>query len=738
MKKYWIPFIAVIVISFTVLIWVGTKIYQQAPPIPDKVITEGGKIIFTREDIEAGQNVWQAMGGMETGSVWGHGSYVAPDWTADWLHREAVFVLNNWAQNQFGKNYQNLSVEQAGALKARLKNLYRKNTYDESSGSLLIDSTRALAVESNLKYYEDLFTQGRNAYAIRPNTLTDPAKLKELGAFFFWTSWAASTDRPDEEITYTSNWPHEELVGNKPTGDSIVWTGVSIILLLAGIGGMVWYYASRERQHPDSEAPSNDPLLGSVLTASQKSVIKYFWVVTGLLLLQILMGVITAHYGVEGNGFYGIPISKILPYTITRTWHLQLGIFWIATAWLAAGLYIGPAVSGVEPKGQKLGVNILFGALVVVVLGSMAGEWLSVMNILPSKDWFLFGHSGYEYIDLGRFFQAALLIGLLLWLFLMVRAIKPALKNNKDQKQILTLFLVSSIAIALFYAAALMYGKHTNLSIAEYWRWWVVHLWVEGFFEVFATVVIAFLFARLKLVSLKTAGQATVFASTIFLSGGIIGTLHHLYFSGTPTVVLALGSVFSALEVVPLIFVGFEAWENIRLSRTRDWVRKYKWPIYYFVAVAFWNTVGAGLFGFMINPPIALYYMQGLNTTPVHGHAALFGVYGMLGIGLMLFTLRASKPEITWSEKPLKYSFWGINFGLFAMVTFSLLPVGLMQTWASVQYGYWYARSAEFLQSSTMETLRWMRAFGDTIFAVGVVILVYFVFNISFKIYKQK
>ncbi len=738
MKKYWIPFIAVIVISFTVLIWVGTKIYQQAPPIPDKVISEGGKIIFTREDIEAGQNVWQAMGGMETGSVWGHGSYVAPDWTADWLHREAVFVLNNWAQNQFGKNYQNLSVEQAGALKSGLQSMYRKNTYDKSTRSILIDSVRALAVESNLQYYANLFTQGRNAYAIRPNTLCDPAKLKELGAFFFWTSWAASTDRPNEEITYTSNWPHEELVGNKPTGDSIVWTGVSIILLLAGIGGMVWYYASRERQHPDSEAPSNDPLLGSVLTASQKSVIKYFWVVTGLLLLQILMGVITAHYGVEGNGFYGIPISKILPYTITRTWHLQLGIFWIATAWLAAGLYIGPAVSGVEPKGQKLGVNILFGALVVVVLGSMAGEWLSVMNILPSKDWFLFGHSGYEYIDLGRFFQAALLIGLLLWLFLMVRAIKPALKNNKDQKQILTLFLVSSIAIALFYAAALMYGKHTNLSIAEYWRWWVVHLWVEGFFEVFATVVIAFLFARLKLVSLKTAGQATVFASTIFLSGGIIGTLHHLYFSGTPTVVLALGSVFSALEVVPLIFVGFEAWENIRLSRTRDWVRKYKWPIYYFVAVAFWNTVGAGLFGFMINPPIALYYMQGLNTTPVHGHAALFGVYGMLGIGLMLFTLRASKPEITWSEKPLKYSFWGINFGLFAMVTFSLLPVGLMQTWASVQYGYWYARSAEFLQSSTMETLRWMRAFGDTIFAVGVVILVYFVFNISFKIYKQK
>ncbi|MHB9039764.1 MAG: cbb3-type cytochrome c oxidase subunit I, partial [Melioribacteraceae bacterium] len=334
--------------------------------------------------------------------------------------------------------------------------------------------------------------------------------------------------------------------------------------------------------------------------------------------------------------------------------------------------------------------------------------------------------------------QAALFIGLLLWLVLMVRAIKPALKKKDDQKQILTLFLISSVAIALFYGAALMYGKHTNLAIAEYWRWWVVHLWVEGFFEVFATVVIAFLFARLKLISIKTTARATVLASTIFLSGGIIGTLHHLYFSGTPMIALTLGSVFSALEVVPLIFVGYEAWDNIRISKSKEWVLKYKWPIYYFVAVAFWNMLGAGLFGFMINPPIALYYMQGLNTTPVHGHAALFGVYGMLGIGLMLFTLRAIRPDIEWNEKPLKFSFWSINFGLFAMVTFSLLPVGLMQTWASVQYGYWYARSSEFLQTPLMDTLRWTRAFGDTIFAIGVIVLVYFIARLSIKFFSKE
>ncbi len=738
MRKYWIAFAAVIIVSFAVLSIIGVRIYQQKPPVPEKVITNSGVLVFTKSDIQDGQNIWQAMGGMESGSVWGHGSYVAPDWTADWLHRELVGVLNIWSNQRYGTSFDKLSPENKSSLKAELKSIYKTNTYNSQTGEVKIDDARFEAIKQNLEHYNDVFSNGRDAYAIPKNTLSDPEKLRKLNAFFFWGSWAASTNRPNESFTYTNNWPHEELIQNIPTPDTIVWTGVSIIMLLLGIGGMAWYYASNKGEVEHKDFPKEDPLLGAKITPSQKAVIKYFWIVSALFLLQIIMGVITAHYGVEGGAFYGIPLAEIIPYVITRTWHTQLGIFWIATAWLASGLYIAPAVSGVEPKGQKLGVNILFIALLVVVLGSMVGEWLSIKHLLPEQFWFYFGHSGYEYIDLGRFFQAALLVGLFLWLFLMWRAIRPALKKNDEQKPILTLFLISTIAIASFYAAALMYGKHTNLAIAEYWRWWVVHLWVEGFFEVFATVVIAFLFAKLNLVSIKTAGQATVLSATIFLSGGIIGTLHHLYFSGTPMVVLALGSVFSALEVVPLMFVGYEAWENIKLSRSTEWVTKYKWAIYFFVSVAFWNMLGAGLFGFMINPPIALYYMQGLNTTPVHGHAALFGVYGMLGIGLMLFSLRGIRPDIEWNEKPIKWSFWLINFGLFAMVTFSLLPVGLMQTWASVEHGYWYARSAEFLQTGTMQTLRWLRAFGDTIFAIGAVILVYFVFQLSFKFLKHK
>jgi nitric oxide reductase subunit B len=727
-RKLWIAFGLVVVSSFAVLVWMGVRIYQEAPPIPERVVTSTGQPLLGPDDISDGQNIWQSMGGMEVGSIWGHGSYVAPDWTADWLHREATFILDAWSGGRGA--YASLPADRQAELQSRLQALLRTNTYRD--GTITVDPIRAQAFSANLAHYSDVFANGRDEYAIPAGALTDPEKLRKLAAFFFWTSWAASTNRPGADMTYTSNWPHEPLVGNRPTADTVVWTGVSIILLLAGIGAMASYHASSRGHGVPADTPGYDPLLQSVATPSQRATVKYFWVVAALLLVQILLGVITAHYGVEGTAFYGIPLAEWLPYSVSRTWHVQLGIFWIATAWLATGLYIGPAVGGGEPPWQRFGVNVLFGALLVVVVGSLAGQWLSVKQILGSGlAWFYLGHSGYEYIDLGRLWQVALLIGLFLWLALMVRAIRPALRQRTEQRPLLILFLLSIVAIAAFYMAALGYGRRSNLATVEYWRWWVVHLWVEGFFEVFATVVIAFLFSRLRLVATRTAAEASVLSATIFLSGGIIGTAHHLYFSGTPTLVLALGSVFSALEVVPLLFVGFEAWENLRLSQAREWVRKYRWPIYFFVSVAFWNLVGAGLFGFMINPPVALYYMQGLNTTPVHGHAALFGVYGMLGIGLMLFSLRALDPAAEWKEGLVRVGFWATNIGLFAMVVLSLLPVGLMQTWASVETGYWYARSPEFLQNGTIETFRWLRIIGDTIFAIGAIAIAAFIIGLK-------
>jgi nitric oxide reductase subunit B len=727
MSRLWAFFALVVIPSFAVLSWIGTRIYEEAPPVPDRVVTSDGVVLIDEGDITAGQNVWQALGGMEVGSVWGHGSYVAPDWTADWLHREAMFILNRWSTDEFGQEYEQLTGEKQAQLSGRLAEQVRANTYDAQTRTVTIDPVRAEAFRANLAHYSEVFSQGETSYAIPAGAVTDENRLRQLSAFFFWSSWAATTDRPAQQVSYTNNWPYEPLVGNRPTGQAVVWTGVSIIMLLAGISAMAWWYAARRKEEEETLPPETDPLERWSASPSQRATVKYFWVVSALILVQMLLGVVTAHYGVEGDAFYGFPLSKWLPYSVTRTWHVQIGLFWIATAWLAAGLFIGPLVSEREPAGQRLGVNVLFLALLIVVVGSLSGEWLSIHNKMSDLVSFYFGHQGYEYVDLGRAWQIALFVGLLLWLLLMVRALLPALKKQGEARQLVALLTVATTAIALFYGAGLTWGQHTHLSHVEYWRWWVVHLWVEGFFEVFATTVIAFVFMRLTLIKPGTAAAAALMSATIFLSGGIIGTCHHLYFSGTPTVALAWGSVFSALEVVPLVLVAFDATEDLRRSKTSPWVQRYKWPILFFVAVAFWNMVGAGLFGFMINPPIALYYMQGLNTTPLHGHAALFGVYGMLGIGLMLLCLRVLIPGVEWRDGLLKFSFWALNGGLMMMCVLSLLPVGLMQTWASVDRGYWYARSSEFMQTPVMQNLRWLRVPGDTVFFLGAVALVVFV-----------
>ncbi|MDC3954348.1 nitric-oxide reductase large subunit [Polyangium jinanense] len=737
--RLWTAFGAVIALSFAVLGYFGFEIYRKAPPVPDRVVVASdGRTLFTGQDIRDGQNVWQSLGGQEVGSIWGHGAYVAPDWSADWLHREATWILDVWAQGEKGTTFENLPAPERAALIERLKAEMRTNTYDATSGTLTVSPLRARAIEAVSKHYAAVFgadpamAELRDAYAIPAETIKDPERQRRMNAFFFWAAWACATERPGASITYSNNWPSEPLIGNHPSGAVVVWSVVSFVLLLAGIGALSWYFAAqRHRPTEDPVYPERDPLVGLEATPSMRATRKYFWVVAALIVAQIGLGAVSAHYGVEGSGFYGIPLDRWLPYAVTRTWHVQLGIFWIATAWLATGLFMAPAVGGHEPKFQRAGVNVLFVCLLVIVVGSLAGQWFAIQQKLGLEANFWFGHQGYEYVDLGRFWQIFLFVGLFLWLFLVGRAMWPAFKKGGENKNLLALFLLASAAIGLFYGAGLMWGRQTNLAMAEYWRWWVVHLWVEGFFEVFATVVIAFLFTRMGLLRVATATSAVLFSTVLFLSGGIIGTFHHLYFTGTPTSILALGATFSALEVVPLVLIGFEAYENLTLTRARPWVAAYKWPIYFFVAVAFWNLVGAGLFGFFINPPIALYYMQGLNTTPVHGHTALFGVYGMLGIGLMLFCLKGLSTHRAWKTGALSFAFWSINIGLVLMVLLSLLPLGLLQTWASVEHGMWYARSAEFLQTPRMDTLRWLRVIGDTTFAAGALALGWFVLGLK-------
>ncbi len=719
MKQRWLILFLVLIASFGVLGIGGRSIARNAPPIPAAVQGPEGVLVGPGQILE-GQKSYLGHGGQHIGSIWGHGAYLAPDWTAKALHRWAELTLA-------GLRAQGLSEAEA---RARTRTLFQANTYDPATGTLALDPVQASAYARTRFELARTVVEGDKDASIPARWIPTLAEGERVADFFLWTAWTAAAHRPGEAVSYTQNWPQEPLTGNQITPISHLWSILSIVLLILGVGLMVWYQASREEE----PFPAPQALAPQPATPSQRWSAIYFGVAMALFLVQVLMGVVTVHFGIESNALYGVDLSRILPYAASRTWHLQLAVFWIATCWLATGLFLGPRLAGREPKGQALGVAGLLLALVVVVVGALVGSQQAILGRLSGS--FLLGHQGYEYVELGRLWQILLTVGLVGWLVLVVRALRPALAAEKGRLGLLKLFLLAAVAIPLFYSAGFMYNRETHIALAEYWRWWVVHLWVEGFFEVFATVAIALLSTRMGLLREKTALRSVNLSMILFLGSGVIGTFHHLYFTGSPAFISALGATFSALEIVPLTIVGYELAQSLRAGRALG--SGYEWPFRYFAAVCFWNLVGAGVFGMLINPPSILYFGQGLNTTPIHSHAALFGVYGFLAIALMLFSLRGMTPDSGWDARLLKIGFWGLNGGLVLMLVMSLIPSGLHQIVQSLQYGTWYARSAEVVQSPLMRSFTWLRVPGDVIFGLGALAVAVFAVKAALAAWKWK
>jgi len=302
-KKLWIALGVVMLVSFAVLGGVGYKGISNGPPTPSKVVTADGRLLFTGETIRNGQNVWQSTGGQEIGTIWGHGAYVAPDWSADYLHRQSVIVLDRWARAEGFSNYATMSAEQRAGLQGRLTEVTRHNSYDPATDTIVLDNDRAAAFYELDAYYADVYGKGRNEYAIPAGALTDVTKQHEMATFFWWTAWAASTNRPGQEVTYTQNWPHEELIGNRPTPGTVVWSVISFVLLLAAVGCMVWYFASQDHKPSEGTVPRRDPLLGMSPTPSQKATVKYFFVVAALWVVQVALGAIVATMLSKGEDF---------------------------------------------------------------------------------------------------------------------------------------------------------------------------------------------------------------------------------------------------------------------------------------------------------------------------------------------------------------------------------------------------------------------------------------------------
>jgi nitric oxide reductase subunit B len=721
--------ILVLVVGFTVLIWMASRAYRDAPPVPEKVVTSSGETIFTGEQIRSGQQIFLKYGLMENGSLWGHGAYLGPDFSAEYLHTLATDASETLIQQAYPRPGSEISPAERAAVDAEVRQILKQNRYDPNTGTLVFTPSEAISYRKQIEKWTNYFSKPNVNRGLLINQIKDPQELRDLTAFFAWAAWASVANRPAKRFSYTNNFPYDPSVGNIPSDDAYLWSALSLITLLAGTAIVLFSFGKFNFLGWRGTGGHIHPqMVPGVATESQRATLKYFVIVAFLFLAQVLVGGATAHYRADPGSFYGIDLSSFFPGNVFRTWHLQLAVFWIATAYIAGGLFLAVSLGGRDPKGQTRGIHFLFIALVIIVLGSLLGEMLGVYQILGNL-WFWFGHQGWEYLDLGRGWQFLLAAGLIIWLILIFRGSAPA-RKDPEKREISTLFLLAALAIPLFYLPALFFGSTTNYTVVDNWRFWIIHLWVEGFFELFVTTMVAVLFYHLGMVSRVTATRVIYLDAILFLGGGIIGTAHHWYWTGQSSITMAFAALFSAMEVVPLTLLTLDAWDFIKLTRSKCEICgqeisiPHKWTFYFMMAVGFWNFVGAGIFGFLINLPIVSYFEVGTILTPNHGHSALMGVFGMFAIAFMVFAVRQVLPDGAWKgvEKYIRVSFWGLNIGLALMVVMNLFPGGVLQFLDVLKNGYWHARSPEFLNQRMTTLIEWIRLPADAVFILlGVV-----------------
>ncbi|WP_314167988.1 cbb3-type cytochrome c oxidase subunit I [uncultured Actinomyces sp.] len=711
--KGWIQGVALVMLfGFTVMGLLAYRTYTNSMPQPAKVVTANGETLFTTEDITAGQKIFQARGLMEYGSILGHGGYLGQDFTAEYLRMEADSVRDQ------------LAADGVADPDTAAKDMLRTNKYDSHTGVLTWTDEEATAYDGAMAYYARIFGPEAHEHGLKPDLITDPTEIKQVTAFIGWTAWASAADRPGLDYSYTNNWPPEPRVGNAPTGDLMIWSVISLAVLIGGTGIMFAVYGRWSRRigwHSEESPALSFRQPGQIgLTKSQRVVAWFVFVIAGLFVVQTLVGSLAEHYRADVLSFFGFDMGRILPYSLARTWHVQLSLFWTALGLLGAGLFLTPFIARREPRRQHVLVWILLIAAAAVVVLSCLAEAASQHGLSWAKGP-LFSQQ-WEYLDLPFVFQVLLTGALFVWVFIIWRAMRSRL-HNEHVANMPWLFMFAALAIPAFYAVGMMARTGTHVTVAEFWRFWVVHLWVEDFLELFTTVMVAYVFVLLGVVREKIALGVIFLDVILYSAGGVIGTMHHLYFSGTPVEHMALGAFFSAAEVIPLTFLTVEAWAFMQLGANRQGKEAgpfpHRWAVMYLVAVGFWNFLGAGVFGFLVNLPIVSYYEIGTALTANHAHASMMGVYGFMALGLGMFALRYLIPADKWPDRLAKISFWSLNIGLAWMCFATLLPLGILQLRYSVGTGYYEARQLTYVTDTVNRIIEWGRMPGDLIFILG-------------------
>ncbi len=725
-KNLIIFLVLVIIGSWLAMIWASYRTYQEAPPIPTLMLSESGQKIMTAEDIVAGKAGFQKADLMDYGSLYGMGSYFGEDYTAQYLVELGQLVLVQLAKEHYHRRIEELPELQRFGLQHEMQRIL-KNISLNPDKVILPNTLFSPITELRNKIVHDLTTDNFKKGWAKSASLSEEEASKTAD-FLIYSVMTTVGNRTGTNYSWTNNWPYEPSVGNTLTTAPFIWTWVSLAILFFAIGVVVAIF----RLYIDHEEPntSHEAILNtfSKLTPSQLALRKYFVVVALLLLVQIGAGSILAHYYAERESFYGFNIARYLPFAFLRAVHIQTPIVWIGLGWIGSALFLAPMIGKREPRGQKLLVNLLFYVTLTIVAGALIGNYLGSMGVIQEY-WFWFGNQGLSYIELGRFWQILFFIGLLSWSLIMLRTMWPTLKSLFHWNSLYSLFRIehliwySSLGVAFIYAFGMipLTHIHSSFTLTDFWRWWVVHLWVEWAFELFATAITGYFLMTVGLVSRRLAERAILFEWILILGSGILGTGHHLFWAGEPQLWLSIGTVFGFLEVLPLFLLILEAIQQYtHISKNKTFL--YRLPFLYILGASFWNFVGAGVFGALINSALVNYYEHGTFLTLNHAHTAMFGAFGLLSLGLIYLALRyMAGDRVTWNERLGVWAFWFYNIGLVLWVCLNFFPIGWPQLIAVFEHGYAYARSLEFYDTTIF--WQWMRLPGDVIFAIGALLM---------------
>lgn len=726
-KTLIITLLAVVIGCWATMIWSTYRTYQEAPPLPKEIMSEKGQVLMTQEQIIQGKAGFQKADLMDYGSLYGMGSYFGEDYTAQYLVELGQEVMASLAEQKFDKSLSSLSDMERLSVEAETKKLLKDIKLTTETVIVTENISQAIKKLEN-KIANDLLTDRFEKGWGKAASL-NPQEAVQTADFLIYCVLTTVANRPGKNFSWTNNWPPEPTVGNTPTTETFVWSWASLTLLFFAIGVVVVVFRLYI-DHPDAEINKDAVLLKfAPLTPSQLALGKYFIVVSLLLLVQIGAGSIMAHYYAEREGFYGVNITPYLPFAFLRSVHIQAPIAWIGLGWIGSALFLGPLIGRREPGGQKYLVNLLFWVTVIIVGGAIIGNYLGITGVIQ-KHWFWFGNQGLSYIELGRFWQILFFIGLLSWSLIMLRTMWPTMKNLFNWNSFFSLFHAehllwySTLGVAFIYAFGMipLTKIHSSFTLTDYWRWWVVHLWVEWAFELFVAAITGYFLMAVGLVSRQLVERAIIFEWILILGSGILGTGHHLFWAGEPALWLSIGTVFSFLEVLPLFLLILEAIQQyLRLNQSD--IFPYRLAFLYILGAAFWNFVGAGVFGgATINAPLVNYYEHGTFLTLNHAHSAMFGAFGLLALGLIYLALRyMAGTKISWSNKPGIWAFWLYNSGLVLWILLNFFPIGWPQLIAAYERGYAYARSLEFYNTTLF--WQWMRLPGDVVFAIGAVLM---------------